>query len=180
MTKEELYEKLEIETPGNLIYFEQMADLIDCEESIPLDFLYEVLSALDSETAGDFIENYFEELSNALPDNENDMASLLEFIKQKLLMSTQNLEGRRAETDFAEQLYNFRTWYHNPDGALLDGLPSSIFNAITEMRVQNLGLCSHRYDLSPSLDYDLDDVSFNLGEFSRIDIPDENNYGSDC
>ncbi len=180
MTLEELYKKLDIEVPEELIYFEQMAELVECEETIPFEIFREALSAIRPETAGDFVENYFEEFSNLIPNNEDDMASLVEFIKQKLLMSARNLGNGSSETDFTEQLYDFRQWYHKPDGVLLDGSESSVFNAAVELRVQKLGIGVHEYDFSPSLDYDLDSMNFNLGILSDIDMNNGDNYESDC
>ena len=64
MTKEELYDLLEIDTPADLEYFEQMADLLETEEEISRDLFRHALSEIRAENAGEFAENYVGELMN--------------------------------------------------------------------------------------------------------------------
>ena len=49
MTKEELYDLLEIDTPADLEYFEQMADLLETEEEISRDLFRHALSEIRAE-----------------------------------------------------------------------------------------------------------------------------------
>ena len=173
MTLNDLYGKLEIETPRELEYFEQFADLIEIPEELEFDLFYIVLSELDAETAGELTENYFEDLMNAVPDEENELVSLLDSIEQNLLSLAEGIENDDNRRSFAQQLYKFRNWYINPGGAAADGVPVSILDAVFTAREGKLTGEEHSLDFSKALDYKLDEALYGLGAFKKIDITAE-------
>ena len=173
MTLSELYEKLEIETPKELEYFEQFADLIEMPEKLEFDLFYIVLSELDAETAGELTENYFEDLINAVPDEENELVSLLDSIEQNLLSLAEGIENDDNRRSFAQQLYRFRNWYTDGGGALADGIPMSILDAVFTAREGKLTGEDHSFDFSRALDYKLDDAQYGIGAIKKIDITAE-------
>jgi len=171
MNKDTLYKLIDIDTPADFAYFEQMADLMESDEEISEDQFADVLSEIDTDTAADLIENYFEDLSNAIPDEENDMVSLIDSVKQNLLLCTQNLDDVNVRADFSSQLYFFYDWFHKEGNASVDGKPCSIFEAVTEHRAEKLGAGEHRYDFTAGTGaYELEDISLSLGSYSKVDI----------
>ena len=86
MTLSELYKALEMDGPEDLDYFEQFADLMEMDGDIPFDLFYMALSGLKPDTAGDLVENYFEDLTGAAPDEENDLVSIIDSVEQNLLL----------------------------------------------------------------------------------------------
>lgn len=168
MTLDELYELIDIDTPEDFAYFEQMAELLESEETIPFDLFASALSALDSDTATTLIENYFEEFNNAIPDTDDDFVMLVDNVKQALLLAAENIEDSRRV--FAEQLYYFREWLHKPDGAVVDKKPMSVLDAVTEHRAEKLGGESHKYIFTSVADYELEELSLSLGGYSKVDI----------
>jgi len=171
MNKKDLYNLVDIDTPSDFAYFEQMADLMETEDYISEEDFSLVLSEVDGETASDLVENYFEDLTNAVPDEENDIVSLIDSVKQNLLLCTQNLDDVNVRADFSSQLFYFYQWFHNKGNASVDGKPCSIFAAVTEHRAEKLGFEEHRYDFSAgSVNYELEDISLNLGAYSKVDI----------
>jgi len=67
MNLEELLDLLEIDTPEDFGYFEHFATLIECDEEIPYEVIFKVLSEVDSETLVDIVDNYFEDILQGMP-----------------------------------------------------------------------------------------------------------------
>ena len=170
MTKEELYEKLDIDSPEDFSYFEQFADLIETEEKVEEGLVKEVLSAVSSQDAGDLVQNYFDDFTESLPDDADDLISLIDSIKQNLLMCTEDLDIPANRKTFAELICSFREWLHKKGNAKIDGQSTSIFCAAAEHRAEKIGHGSHTYDFSMSCDFDMEDISINLGEYKQVDI----------
>lgn len=173
MTLSQLYELLELDTPADFTYFEQMADLIESEEDIQFDLFVNVLSQLDSDTAEELVENYFEEFNNAIPDADDDFVCLVDSVKQSLILLALDIENQRRE--FSEKLYYFRTWLHAKDGATIDGKSVSVLDAVTEHRCEKLGIETHKYSFPSVKDYELENLSMNIGTYSKVDILKEDN-----
>ncbi len=170
MNRDSLYKLLEIDTPADLQYFEQVAELMECGEDIPFELFLDALSGIRAEDAGEIAEHYIEEISEALPEGSDDMFELLENIQNKLMLLAEDIENSEVRRSFAEELYKFRTWYTEPFGASLDGNPASMMEAVTAARLEKLGQGSHRYNFDNRLGYDLEELSMNLGSFSPIDL----------
>ena len=173
MDLKELYKRLEIETPKELEYFEQFAELIEMPEKIDFDLFYIALSEIEAQTAGELTENYFEELMQAVPDEENELVSLLDSIEQNLLFLAEDLDKDETRRSFVQQLYKFRNWYNGGASVYADGVPVSVLEAVFKAREDRLTGDEHTLDFSKALDYDLDDASYGLGAFSKIDVVTE-------
>lgn len=170
MTLQELLEQLDVGDGESICYFEQFADLIEMDEEIPYDLFYMVVSAMYSEDAQDLVENYFEDLTSAAPDYDDELISLIETIKQGLILAAADLEDDDAKRSFAEQLYNFREWFNGDANALIDGKASSVKEAIACNRAEKLGDEPHKYEFPSCADYDLDSIGISLGKFEKVDI----------
>ncbi len=170
MTLSKLFAALDMETAEDLEYFEQFADLMEMDEDISFDVFYAALSGMNAETAGELAENYFEDLAGALPDDENDMASLVDSVEQNLLLLASDIDRDEVRRSFAQQLYKFRTWYKDPVGAEVDGLSVSPFTAVVQAREDKLAGGSHDISFSGCSDYDLDDASYGLGRYEKVDV----------
>lgn len=179
MNKEELFEILDIDVPEDFAYFEQFADLIECEDEIPEELILSAICGMDGDSAAELIENYFEDLTGAVPDDADDLVSLIESIKQNMLLCSGNLEDKNVKAELANQIANFRAWFHEDGKAKYGDLPCSVFYAVTEHRSEKLGEVQNKYDFTNALDYDLDNISLNLGAYSKVDIFDDESDKTD-
>ena len=172
MERDELFDLLDIDRPEQLEYFEQFAELLECEDEISFDDIYEVLAGAAAENIGDFSENYFEELMNALPDSEQSAFAKLDSIQQRLMLlaADEDENGRRL---FVQEFYKFRDWYHTPGSVIVDGLSMTPMEALFECRADKLTGAEHKYDFSGFDKYELEELSMNVGSFSQIDIAKE-------
>ncbi len=173
MNREELFELLEIDTSEDFCYFEQFAEMIECQEEIEFDDFYAVLYGADGQSVAEINENYFTELEKAFPDDHDDAYEIVESIWNNLKLLAGDLDNERSRREYAEQLFKFHEWYTRADGAAVDGSPCSVMEAVCENRLSKLENTAHTYDFSNSLDYELDDVSIRLGGFG--DEQDDSN-----
>ena len=170
MTKTELMDMLNMDELYDFEYFEQLADLLECDEEVPFELFFEMLSEASAETMKELIGNYMEELLDNIPDYSSDLFTIAETIQQRLLLLTETLEEEETKRIFAEELYKFRQWYTNPQGATANDKPCSILEAITLHRAENLGEQKMKYSFENSLDYEMDELSVGLGAFEEIDL----------
>ena len=85
MDRERLYEILDIEEPAEFDYFENIAALLECDENIGYEELYGLLQEVDKETLSMLIDNYFEELSDFLPEDDADFYLKIDQIRRSLV-----------------------------------------------------------------------------------------------
>lgn len=173
MTLKELMNELDMDELSPLKYFEQMATLLEYDESIPFDIFYSVLSKTSSEELGEWIDLYFEELTDNIPDAEQDFFTLLESIRQRLTLLLQSTESAEARLRLTEELHRFKHWYTKPGAAKADQIPCSVLDAVTLYRAQRLGEPEHKYRFEDCLDYPLDELSLHLGTFEPIELNGE-------
>ena len=172
MTKDELYGLLEIDSPEDVEYFEQLADLLESDEDIPEDLFGLALSAIRAENAGEFAENYLAELMNAIPEevSAEDLSEVLDAMQQRLMLLAEDLDEAQNRDDFITELFKLRNWLHEEDGASIDGDPCTMLEAFTEMRAEKLGLSRHSYDLDNFPDLTPEEFTYNLGAFEKIEL----------
>lgn len=180
MTLEKLYKLLEMDGPEDMEYFEQFADLMEMDEDVPFDLFYIVLSKLTPENAGELAENYFEDLSNAAPEDENDLVLLLDSLEENLMHLAEDIEDGDCRRSFAEQLYKFREWYKAPGGAEINGEKVSVFEALLQARTDAISGDTHELAFTSTDDFKMEDASYGLGRFSQIDITAEPEDGTDA
>ncbi|MCR4724147.1 MAG: hypothetical protein K5772_01795, partial [Clostridia bacterium] len=86
MTERELYDLLEIDSPEDVEYFEQLADLLESDEEISEDLFRHALSAIRAENAGEFTENYLKEMTDAIPEEvpAEALTEALDAMEQRL------------------------------------------------------------------------------------------------
>ena len=179
MERDELFDLLEIDRPEQLEYFEQFAELLENEGEIAFDDMYEVLSSASAENIGEFSENYFEELMNALPDSEQAAFAKLDAIQQRLMLLAAD-EGENARRLFVQEFYRFRDWYHTPGPVIVNGLSMTPMEALFECRADKLTGAEQKYDFSGFDSYELEELSMNLGNFSGIDLSGDAGDGGEA
>ena len=84
MNREQLYEYLDIDTPADFEYFENMAALLECEEDIPYEEICVLIEDVDKDNLALLIDNYFEELSDFYPDGDDEFYMLMDKIRLSL------------------------------------------------------------------------------------------------
>ena len=170
MNLQELYDRLEMSSPEDFQYFEQLAELIEMPEHIEFDDFYTVLSEVPSEIMGEIIEYYMKEMTEALPRNGENLLTTFESVKQRLLLLCENLEDMRTRRTFVEELFRFKEWFTQSDTVSVNNEPCSLFEALMSSREEALTGAKVKYDLSGALGYEIEELEMPLGSFSKINV----------
>ena len=167
MEREELFSLLEMEGPEDFGYFEQFAELMECEEEIDYDDFYEALSAADPQVLAEINENWFAELEKAFPVGCDDFYGVLQTVKVNLKHLVEEAADEVYRREYVNQLYRFREMFTAAGGASVDGNPVSVMEALAECRAAKLDGAGHEYDFENSLDFTPDYISIRLGGFEE-------------
>lgn len=179
MEIEDLLDFLQIESPSEFAYFEHLADLVECDETVSYDAFYTVLSQISSNVLVDITDNYFEDIQLGLPDDSVDLFTLLDTIKQALLGLAQNIDDVESRVLYVDELYKFRNWYtfegivhcHRlNDNHLMD---VTISEALSISRLEKLSQEEYAYDFSDCLAYDLDEYTLSFAADVDAKVQDD-------
>ena len=167
MNRDELFELLEMDTPEDFEYFEQFAELLECEDEIEYDDFYEVLSYIDSGDLAEINENYFTEMEKSFPEDCDDFYEVMQPTWDNLRMLAKESADETYRREYVNQLYKFREMYTDPEGASVDGTPCSVMEAMAENRASKLDKTGHIFDFENSLGFVPDYISMRLGGFEE-------------
>ncbi len=172
MNYDELLIYLDIDSPEELTYFEMMADLIESEEAIEQEAIYRLVRGADKAEVSGLLDEYFEEITNALPDDSDEMFSLLDRIRLLLTGLIDNAEDDSDFRRFTHEFNRFRTWYSYD--SQVEVLPDDegcepadclcVRDAITTARVDRINDDSHRYNYEDALNYEIDSYTMSFVE----------------
>lgn len=178
----ELLEYLELEDAGEFEYFEAMADLLESEEYIDIDALYQLFEGADNTMTGELLEDYFEDILEGLPEDSQEIYSLLHQVKISLEGLISHAEDEEDIRRFADEFSRFQNWYSHESEVKLtpeDGgqaIYHNVRDAITAARLEKLGGEKYVYDFEPALDYELDSYTMSFAELAEAE--DDENDGT--
>jgi len=169
---DELLEFLEIEEPIEFEYFENFADMIECDDDISEDTMFQLFSQTDNAVVADIISHYFDDMLDAIPDDCTDMYVLVENIKRCLIGLIKAGEDESAMVHFSEELTKFKKWYcfesavecENLDNGEKKVLP--LRDALTLARLEKMENEDYKYDFTDCLDYELEDYIMGFADLA--------------
>ena len=175
MDREMLYKMLDIEEPADFQYFENLAELLECDEHIEYEDLYSLLKEVDTEILAQLIHDYFEEVSDFVPQDAAELFLLLDKIKLSLIGMVRNSDEENVLSNLTEELNRFRLWYSLDSSVICTAVGSELENggreeehtlrdALTYSRLEKLDGDKYEYDFSACLDYPLDEYIMSFGD----------------
>jgi len=182
MDLEELLEKLDMESPAELIYLEQFSDLMEDPCEVPFETLNALFEGMDQAVLSELVSGYFEDIMPCVPDGEDELYTLLYGVGATLQTLA---EGSEEETlhMFAEELFRFRNWYlfdacvmcaNHTEGTERE---ITLYEALTNQRVKNFTDNDYAFDFSGALSFQLDEYVVSLASLYHND--DENEDGDE-
>lgn len=173
MNFKELLDFLQIEEAAEFEYFENFADLMESEDEIEEEALYKLFNECDQENLAEIIENYFEEIMEAIPDDSTDIFTLFETIKMAMLGLLQSADEEVALVHFCEEISNFREWYSKTSvvhcreisGGAIKDMP--IRDALILARIEKLEGDKYHYDFNDCLDYEMEEYIMSYGDMAK-------------
>lgn len=173
MTKEELFELVDIETGEDFTYFENFANLMEADEYITEEDIGMLIKELDCVTFSELAESYFYDVMEHLPDNAIDIYSTMEAVKRNIVsISTAIAKGEEQSHKLCRELYNFRNWYIDPQSCFATDLTSgnedvmSIRDAIYENKLARITKTDWNFDFSECNQLEISEYIINIGELS--------------
>lgn len=184
MDLNELMEMLEIDEPGEFEYFENLADLIEADESIPEETLFQLFSQTDPKTVAELIHTFFDDMLEAMPESSTEMFTLLENIKRSLIGLLQTSEEESLLRHFVEELFRFKTWFcfESEVGckSLSDGeekvLP--LRDALVLSRLEKMEEDEYQYDFEECLKYEIDEYIMSFADLA-VDLEEDDEEKKD-
>lgn len=177
MNYEELLEFLGIENGTEFEYFENLADLIEADDEISDEALYQIFKEADKSSLADLLENYFEDILKSIPDDSTDIFTLIEGVKMSFIGLVEAIDsGNEEETSlvhFCDELNNFKNWYSRDSKAecikMSDGsrevLP--VRDALVYSRLEKLDGDKYQYDFQECMDYSPEEYVLTYGDLAR-------------
>ena len=178
MTLNELLEMLELEEASQFEYFENLSDLVESDEEVHSDILYQLFSDVEMEILADILGNYFDELMESVPDDAPEVYTLLDSVKMSLVGMSKNIGDETDLVRFAEQFADFRTWYSIESqvyicevGSYTDEQCVTMRDALTFARAENLGGTKYEYTFDEAMTLEIDEYVMSFADLAREEDP---------
>jgi hypothetical protein len=111
MDKTILYKKLDIDTPEEFKYYENLAALLEEDDFIEENLLKDLISEIDRGQLAEHMESYFEDFLRNLPDEENELYITVDNIARYLSGLIADEMSREEIAELASAIARFRKWY---------------------------------------------------------------------
>lgn len=165
MDRDRLFAMLDIESGVDFQYFENFADLVECEEEIESDVIYDMLEDVDLKTFTEICESFFYDTLESVPGDQIDVYNLLETIKRALigLAEAARKEEDNALLQLADELNKFRIWYSVELHAECKDVMTQkvsympVRDALANARMEKLNGDEYAYDFTEALQYELEE-----------------------
>lgn len=170
MRKEEFYEILDIDYPGDFQYFENLAAFLECDEELDYEDVAELFAGVDKDTLSQLVDNYFEELTDFVPGSETGVFGILDNVRRALMGMARNCEDETMETKLVDELERFRQWYSVDSKVYLTNMGTmdeqeyTLRDALVNARIEKLDGNKYQYDFSECENYALDEYIVSFGD----------------
>ena len=179
MDKEKLYEMLNIDSPADFQYFEDLAELLECDEEIEEQALAQLLEEVDKIVLSDLIYNYFEEMTDFLPGDAAETYGVMERVKFALMGLCRNCDEEGLLANLTDELDRFRRWYSVESKVYCTSIAKgkervvSVRDALVLARSESLTGEKYAYDYSECQEYPLDEYIMSFGDLIAAQMEEE-------
>lgn len=171
MDKTRLYHILDIESPDEFQYYENLAALLEEDEFIEENLIRDLVRDIDKERLAETVDSYFEEFLRHIPENENEFYITVESIKRVFDgMIFEDMEDHEIN-DLCSEIARFRKWYIHDLNAFdrLSGKETNIRDARYDIVAAGLLGEDSDYDFRTALDYDLEGFNVRVADIISND-----------
>ena len=179
MDKVRFYKVLDIDSPDEFQYYENLASLLEEDEFIEENLIKDILKDIDEERLAEHFESYFESFLSHIPEDEAEMYMTVGSIQR--VFDGLIFEGMNDDdiSSLASEISKFRKWYIHDLNAFnkLSGEESNIRDARYDLAAAKLLGENADYDFRTALDYDLDGYNVRLADMIASSLIDEQTEG---
>ncbi len=173
MDYEKLLKMLDINEGSEFQYFENFADLVETSEEVQDEALYKLFGEVNKDEVAEIIENYFDEMTDALPDESTEIYTLIETIKLALVGLLHGIEhDETALVHFCDELNDFKNWYTNDSNVECKNIENgkkemlSLRDALSLCRIERLEGEKYRYDFDDCMDYQISEYIMSYADMA--------------
>lgn len=164
MNKFELYKLIDIDTPDDFEFYENLELIMECDDYIEANLLEELFAAVKWDNLHEIFDNYFNELFRILPDKEDELQITLDGINRKLVGILDEAKSKDSVKKLAEEVVKFKKWFVADE--LVKNIDNnntvSIRDAVYDIHAMKFGGTAYNYDFSEACDYKVDGYDINL------------------
>ena len=165
MNKREIYALLDIESPEEFEYFENLADYLECEEELDYTDVAELFNGVNKDVLAQLCDNYFEEISGFVPGSQTEVFTIFENIRRALVGMCRNCsDDENLETNLGT----------------MEETRMPLRDAIVTSRVEGIdgNTNKYEYDFSECMNYPLDEYIVSLGDMIAMGEEEEETENS--
>lgn len=194
MDKNAFYELIDIETPEDFKFYDNIENLIESDEEWDVDVLSPLLNDIPNEVMAELIDEYFRSLLDRLPDDETDLYTLIYNVGRTMKAVLNADEGKldhdegrmssdKDSTDdsnrrLAYELKKFSDWFSREnlidvkdlENGREDKVPlRDILGMIT---LEKLGMGSYTFNFENCSEYELDEYILSYADLAESEDMD--------
>lgn len=166
MDKVRFYKVLDIDSPEEFQYYENLSSLLEEDEFIEENLIKDLLKDLDMDRLAEHFDSYFEGFLSHIPDSEAEMYLIIESIKRVFDgLIYEDMSGEDISA-LAGEIVKFRKWYVHDLNAIdrLSGKESSVRDARYDIAAAKLLGGDADFDFRKALDYDIEGFNVRLAD----------------
>ena len=179
MTKQELYELIDIDSPADFQYFENLAAFLECDEELEYEDVAALIKDVEKDTLAQLIGDYFEEMSDFLPESETELYTIFDNVRRSLVGMSKSCDDETTQTKLADEMERFRRWYSIESSVSLTNLGTAdeeemtLRDALVCARLEALEGTKYQYDFSECNNYELDEYIVSFGDMMAAEDAEE-------
>ena len=85
LNQREFYEMLDIDTPEDFQYFENLAAFLECEDEPEYEDVAGLFTAVDKDVLAQLCDNYFEEITGFIPGSQTEVFTIFENVRRAIV-----------------------------------------------------------------------------------------------
>ena len=135
MDRERLFEKLDIDSPEEFKFYENLETLLEDDEHIEEELISEILLAADPDLISEHIDQFFDSFSANIPDEETELSIVLDSFRNNISTAASFENNEDSISNLSSEIYKFRKWY------VID------HNAVDEKSGEEISVRDARYEI---------------------------------
>lgn len=188
MDRNTFYDMVDIETPEDFKFYDNIENLIESDEEWDIDNLSPLLIEIPNDVMTELIDEYFKSLLDRLPDDETDLYTLI-YNVSRTMKSVLNADGISSEFGnensdiekehannpkrrLAYELKKFSDWFSRENLVDIKDLENGkefkapLRDVLGMITLEKLGIGSYSYNFDDCNDYELDEYILNFSDFA--------------
>lgn len=199
MDRNTFYDLVDIETPEDFKFYDNIENLIESDEEWDIDNLSPLLIEIPNDVMTELIDEYFKSLLDRLPDDETDLYTLIYNVSRTMKSVLNADEGssnfdddnisidkeydHSAKRKLAYELKKFSDWFSRENLVDIKDLENGkefkapLRDVLGMITLEKLGIGSYSYNFDDCNDYELDEYILNFSNFAGSEAAE--NAGDD-